>query len=122
LRSIASMLRQIINCETICILLWNEGRQKLITEYESGLPSDLENPEEYGPTEGVTGKMIFSEDRLVRCLIDISARQIYDEQTQSYLEEWTTKWHNMEAYERSSIHGFKSLLGAPLSVGNQKLG
>src|SRR3989442_153194 len=66
LRSIASMLREILNCETVCILLWNEGKQKLITEYESGLPKDLENPEEYGPNEGVTGRIIFSEGRLVR--------------------------------------------------------
>src|SRR6185436_9832598 len=63
LRSIARMLREILNCETVCILLWNDGSQKLVTQYESGLPKILDEPEQYGPAEGVTGKIIFSEGR-----------------------------------------------------------
>lgn len=122
LRSIASKLRDILNCETVCILLWNEGRQQLITEYESGLPEGLDRPEAYGPQEGVTGKIIFSEGRWVRCVIDIAARRIYDKQMESLIDEGTTKWHNMEAYEQHTPHGFRSLLGAPFFVRGQKLG
>lgn len=122
LKSIACKLREILNCETVCILLWNEGLQQLITRYESGMPKGLFQPEAYGPQEGITGKIIFSENRWVNCQIDMAARRIYDKYTRRLIDEGTTKWHNMEVYEEHTAHGFKSLLGAPFSVRSQKLG
>ncbi|MGA9771829.1 MAG: GAF domain-containing protein [Blastocatellia bacterium] len=123
LRIIAGKLKDILHCETVCILLWNEGRQELITEYECGLPKDLDRPEAYALDQGLTGKIIFSEKQWVRCVIDMAAHRIYNEQTKSFIDEGTTKWHNMEAYQRSSAHGdFRSLLGAPFFVRSQKLG
>jgi len=122
LDNIASRLQKMLNCETVCILLWNEVGHKLITEHRSGLPRGLQGPEEYGPNEGITGKVIFSEARLIQCVIDISQHYIYDKQTQSQLDGNITNWHNMLAYEREAGHAFRSLVGAPLFVRNQKLG
>ncbi len=122
LNRIANTLREILNCETVCILLWNDAKQKLITEYESGLPEALHNPEHYRPDEGLTGKIIFSDATWLNCLIDIGNRQIYDQQKKVFLQEVTTKWENMERYDQVSNHGFRNLLGAPLFVRNEKLG
>lgn len=123
LEKIAERLQEIFNCETVCILLWNEGKQKLITEYQYGMPVGLDVPEEYGADQGVTGRIIFSEGRRIRCLVDISARRIFDLESELLVEEGTTNWHNMESYEAQSTHkAFKSLLGAPLYVRSQKLG
>lgn len=123
LRRIAAKIKDIFNCETVCILLWNEGQQQLITEYECGLPPQLERPETYAAHEGLTGKIIFSQNRSVRCVIDIQARKIFDSQSQQYIAEKTIKWDNMAAYRHFSCYGdFKSLLGAPFSVRSQKLG
>jgi GAF domain-containing protein len=123
LRSITEELRKSLDCETVCILLWNEGEQKLVTEYDSGLPESLGRAEEYGPHEGVTGATIFSENRWVRCLIDMKAHRIDDMQMRTRIDDESTNWHNMEAFASNSTKGdFRSLLGAPFSVRNQKLG
>jgi signal transduction histidine kinase/putative methionine-R-sulfoxide reductase with GAF domain len=122
LEAIAKMLREILACETVCILLWNEGKQKLITEYSSGMPKELGRPEEYGLNEGLTGRVIFSEGRSVNCLINMAAQEIFDQSTRGHLQDSTTRWENMQAYAQSSIHGFRSLLGAPLFVRDQKIG
>lgn len=134
--SIARELRKALNCETVCILLWNEGRQKLITEYESGMPEALVRvehgdgrprrvvrAEEYGPNEGVTGLTIFTKNRLVRCLVDMGSRRIDDLQTGTRIDDASTNWHNIEAFAHNSAKGgFRSLLGTPFSVRSQKLG
>lgn len=122
LHSIAGRLREILNCETVCILLWNEGRQKLRTVYESGLPEGLK-PEEYGPNEGITGKTIFSDGKRVRCTVDMKAHRVLDELSGQRIDDKTTNWKNMEIYAGKSVKGgFRSLLGAPFFVRNQKLG
>ena len=122
LENIAHQLRGILNCETVCILLWNEAQQKLVTEFDSGLPADLVHAERYGPHEGLTGKIIFSAATWLNCLVEISERRIYDKTKKARIEEPTTNWENMEAYDKSAKHGFRNLLGAPLFVRIQKIG
>jgi signal transduction histidine kinase len=123
LQKIADELRQVLNCETVCILLWNEEKQKLITEYRSGLPKDLTAPEQYGPDEGITGKYIFSQGRLVNGRVDVERKTFVDHEAGSPIADDSIKWVNIQAFkERSEFTEFKSLLGAPCFNQNQKPG
>jgi len=122
-QSVADVFREKINCETVCILLWNDREELLITEYPSGLPEDLDHAEVYKINEGVTGKYIFNEGRSIRGLVDLKKRTIRDLDSGSVIKDRTTKWENMEKYGNSSKFGnFKSLLGFPLSVNSEQLG
>lgn len=120
---IVEKLRTLLNCEAASILLWDERKQKLQTRYVSGLPSALNTPEEYSSEEGLTGEVIFSGGRWVRCIIDTEAQSVTDAQTQRPLDVGRTNWHNMQAYALSSaFRQLRSMLGAPFYVKGQKLG
>lgn len=123
LQKIADELKAEINCEAVCILLWNEAERKLVTAYASGLPKNLKWPEKYGPEEGITGKYIFSQGRLVNGLIDLGAKSFVDTETGLPISDDTIKWEYMEAFQESSeFADFKSLLAAPCFYQNQKQG
>lgn len=122
LSAITHVLQYEFNCETVCILLWYEEEQKLITKYSAGLPPNL-GPEEYGPNQGLTGKYIFSREKGGRYLIDEKARKVRDAKSRRIISDSTINWLNIRKFkERSSFKDFKSLLGAPFFVQDQKLG
>lgn len=123
LHRIVGELREALRCETACILLWDEGEQKLITRYQSGLPKNLGRPEEYGLHEGITGKYIFSHGRLINGLVDPEREFFTDLVTGDSISDSTINWHNIRVFKGSSeFEEFKSMLAAPCFNKNQKLG
>jgi signal transduction histidine kinase/putative methionine-R-sulfoxide reductase with GAF domain len=122
LSAITQVLQREFNCEAACILLWYEEEQKLITKYSAGLPPNL-GPEKYGPNQGLTGKYIFSREKGGRYLIDSHARKIRDSETGRIISDSTINWQYIRKFkEQSFFADFKSLLGAPFFIKNQKLG
>lgn len=130
LGGIADTIRQLIGCETVCILLWSEFTGTLRTEYTSGLPNPsdehrrrLNHPEEYPPDEGLTGKYIFNQERWIRGLIDFESETITDAETGETIKDDTIKWYNMRRFkEASTFEDFRSILGAQLRIHDRKIG
>ncbi len=115
LQHTADAIRSSLDCEAVCILLWYEGRQKLVTRYVSGLPTGLKGPEVYGPEEGLTGNYIFSQGKRLRCRIDFKSRTVKDAGSGETISDQTIKWQNMRAFKRRSQYkDFRSLMGAPV--------
>jgi GAF domain-containing protein len=129
---IAEELKTRLNCETACILRWHEVWRKddrkenrvLVTDYHNGMPGGLDNPEIYHYGEGITGGYIFEQENSIRGRVDLKGKKTYDDEALGEpVKVKGIKWHNMRKFGANSVkHDFKSLLGLPLFVKNQKIG
>lgn len=123
LQSVANVIRQTINCETACILLWDDQQRLLITQYHSGLPKELLGRERYEYDQGFTGKYVFKEGGIRRGLVDFTNKIIKDVDSKTPISDPSIRWDNMERYKQNSrFKDFKSLLCVPLSVRSENLG
>lgn len=123
LQQTADLIRDSLSCEAVCILLWCESRQKLLTKYVSGLPTGLKGPEVYGPEEGLTGRHIFSQGRRLRCRIDFKSKTVREAEAGEVIADHTIKWQNMRAFRRRSEYkDFRSLMGAPVCAEREERG
>lgn len=123
LRKIADDLVAALNCEAVSILLWNEAEQKLITEIQRGIPVERTGSEKYEPSEGITGKYIFSQARLINCHVDAERKIFVDKESGETISDRSINWHYVHVFkEHSKYADFKSLLGAPCFDQNQKPG
>jgi signal transduction histidine kinase len=119
LEHLLDQLREFISCETICLLVWDENKERLITTKSSNLPKGLK-PEEYEYDKGLTGKYIFANENWFRGTIDCENKRIYDDITKSRIEEATINWTNIQAFrEKSEFGDFKSLMGFPFVATRQ---
>lgn len=123
LQNTADAIRSKLSCEAVCILLWCEGRQKLITKHVSGLPTGLKGPEVYGLDEGLTGKYIFSQGKRLRCQIDFKSKTVKDAGAGEVISDQTVKWKNMRNFRRRSrFKDFMSLMGVPVCAEREEHG
>src|SRR5581483_1227295 len=131
LQRIAEELKDRLRCETACILLWHEvwrdgdkeAYEVLVTKYSSGMPKGLDYPEIYHNSEGITGAYIFEQENCIRGRVALAAKEVYDDEAKRPVKVKGTKWDNMRKFGKNSwFFDFKSLLGLPLFVKNQKIG
>lgn len=123
LQSVANVIRLTINCETACILLWDDQERLLITQYHSGLPKKLIGRERYEYDQGFTGKYVFKQGAIRRGLVDFTNEIIKDVDRAKPIRDRSIRWDHMQRYkENSRFKDFKSLLCVPLSVRSEKLG
>jgi len=123
LRSITNQLGEELNCEAVSILLWNEGEQKLVTEIQTGISVEDTGKEKYGPFEGITGKYIFSQSRLINCRVDAEQKTFVDKESGESIRDDSINWKYVQVFKQNSrFANFRSLLGAPCFNQNQKPG